>query len=55
MREYLFLLDGRIIWWWLQDFYLNFFFFFFVSQCPGMVVGAPSVLSVVFYYWNKIE
>ena len=27
-----------------------FFFFFFVSQCPGMAVGAPSVLSVVFYY-----
>ena len=27
-----------------------FFFFFFVSQCPGMAIGAPSVLSVVFYY-----
>ena len=27
-----------------------FEFFFFVSQCPGMAVGAPSVLSVVFYY-----
>ena len=31
----------------LYDF---FFFFFFDSQCPGMAVGAPSVLSVVFYY-----
>ena len=26
------------------------FFFFFLSQCPGMAVGAPSVLPVVFYY-----
>ena len=34
----------------VAGFLFEFFFFFFVSQCPGMAIGAPSVLSEVFYY-----